>query len=110
MMKIESIVGDVVLLVLQEVESLKEMGIQKNKIYARIAGYDENGIWIEHPNFQIPRMDDPNNKDSKVTMETVTATVLIAWPFITSIVHFPNVEGFDFTNPFDLQVGFDIES
>ena len=47
MMKIESIVGDVVLLVLQEVESLKEMGIQKNKIYARIAGYDENGIWIE---------------------------------------------------------------
>jgi hypothetical protein len=74
-MKIESIVGDVVLLVLQEVESLKEMGIQKNKIYARIAGYDENGIWIEHPNFQIPRIDDPNNKDSKVTMETVTATV-----------------------------------
>ena len=110
MMKIESIVGDVVLLVLQEVESLKEMGIQKNKIYARIAGYDENGIWIEHPNFQIPRMDDPNNKDSKVTMETVTATVLIAWPFITSIVHFPNVEGVDFPNPFDLQVGFDIES
>ena len=110
MMKIESIVGDVVLLVLQEVESLKEMGIQKNKIYARIAGYDENGIWIEHPNFQIPRMDDPNNKDSKVTMETVTATVLIAWPFITSIVHFPNVEGFDFPNPFDLQVWFDIES
>ena len=110
MMKIESIVGDVVLLVLQEVESLKEMGIQKNIIYARIAGYDENGIWIEHPNFQIPRMDDPNNKDSKVTMETVTATVLIAWPFITSIVHFPNVEGFDFPNPFDLQVGFDIES
>ncbi len=110
MMKIESIVGDVVLLVLQEVESLKEMGIQKNKIYARIAGYDENGIWIEHPNFQIPRMDDPNNKDSKVAMETVTATVLIAWPFITSIVHFPNVEGFDFPNPFDFQVGFDIES
>ena len=34
MMKIESIVGDVVLLVLQEGESLKEMGIQKKKIYA----------------------------------------------------------------------------
>ena len=34
MMKIETIVGDVVLLVLQEIESLKEMGIQKNKIYA----------------------------------------------------------------------------
>ena len=52
MMKIETIVGDVVLLLLQEVESLKEMGIQKNKIYARIVGYDENGIWIEHPNLE----------------------------------------------------------
>ena len=38
MMKIETIVGDVVLLVLQDIESLKEMGIQKNKIYARIVG------------------------------------------------------------------------
>ena len=51
MMKIETIVGDVVLLVLQDAETLKELGIQKNKIYARVAGYDENGIWIEHPNF-----------------------------------------------------------
>ena len=110
MMKIETIVGDVVLLVLQDIESLKEMGIQKNKIYVRIVGYDENGIWIEHPNFQIPRIADPSNKESEVTTESVTASVLIAWPFITSIVHFPNVEGFDFPNPFDLQVGFDIES
>ena len=110
MMKIETIVGDVVLLVLQDIESLKEMGIQKNKIYARIVGYDENGIWIEHPNFQIPRMEATSNKEGEVTTETVTASVLIAWPFITSIVHFPNVDGFDFPNPFDLHFGFDIEN
>jgi len=79
-MKIETIVGDVVLLVLQDAETLKELGIQKNKIYARIAGYDENGIWIEHPNFQIPRMENPDDKNSKITTETVTASVLIAWP------------------------------
>ena len=110
MMKIETIVGDVVLLVLQEIESLKEMGIQKNKIYAKVVGYDENGIWIEHPNFQIPKMEDPNNKDTKIVTESVIASVLIAWPFITSIVHFPHVEGFDFPNPFDLNFGFDIEN
>ena len=40
MMKIETIVGDVVLLVLQDVEGLKEMGIQKNKIYDRINLFD----------------------------------------------------------------------
>ncbi len=67
MMKIEPTVGDVVLLILQDAETLKELGIQKNKIYARIAGYDEKGIWIEHPNFQIHRMENPDDKKSKVT-------------------------------------------
>ena len=110
MMKIETIVGDVVLLVLQDTETLKELGIQKNKIYARVAGYDENGIWIEHPNFQIPRMENPDDKNSKITTETVTASVLIAWPYVCSIVHFPGVEGFDFPDPFDQHIGFDIEN
>jgi hypothetical protein len=55
-------------------------------------------------------MEDPNNKDTKIVTESVIASVLIAWPFITSIVHFPNVEGFDFPNPFDLNFGFDIEN
>ena len=110
MMKIETIVSDVVLLVLQDTEPLKELGIQKNKIYARIAGYDENGIWIEHPNFQIPRMENPDDKNSNITSETVTASVLIAWPYVCSIVHFPGVEGFDFPDPFDQHIGFDIEN
>ena len=110
MMKIETIVGDVVLLVLQDTETLKELGIQKNKIYARVAGHDENGIWIEHPNFQIPRMENPDDKNSKIATETVTASVLIAWPYVSSIVHFPDVEGFDFPDPFDQHIGFDIEN
>ena len=37
MMKIETIVGDVVLLVLQEIESLKEMGIQKNRFMLKLS-------------------------------------------------------------------------
>ena len=110
MMKIETIVGDVVLLVLQDAETLKELGIQKNKIYARVAGYDENGIWIEHPNFQIPRMENPDDKDSKITTETVTASVLIAWPYVCSIVHFTGVEGFDFHDHFDKNIGIEIEN
>ena len=110
MMKIETIVGDVVLLVLQDTETLKELGIHKNKIYARVAGYDENGIWFEHPNFQIPRMENPDDKNSEITTETVTASVLIAWPYVSSIVHFPGVEGFDFPDPFDQHIGFDIEN
>ena len=110
MMKIETIVSDVVLLVLQDAETLKELGIQKNKIYARVAGYDENGIWFDHPNFQIPRMENPDDKNPKITTATVTASVLIAWPYVCSIVHFPGVEGFDFPDPFDQHIGFDIEN
>ena len=110
MMKIETIVGDVVLLVLQDTETLKELGIQKNKIYARVAGYDENGIWIEHPNFQIPRKENSDDKNSKITTVTVTASVLIVCPHVLSFVHFSGVEGFAFPDPFNLLIRFDIDN
>jgi len=102
-MTIEDIVEDVVLLVLAEHEPLKELGITQNKLFAKIVGYDENGVWIENPVFKIPNND--KKKGSK-DYKTVTASLLIAWPYISSIVHFPNVEGFDFPSPFEQNIGF----
>jgi len=55
-------------------------------------------------------MENPDDKNSKITTESVTASVLIAWPYVSSIVHFPGVEGFDFPDPFDQHIGFDIEN
>ena len=49
MMKIEEVVGDLILLVLDNHEPLKKIGIDQDKIFVHVKGYDENGMWIHHP-------------------------------------------------------------
>ncbi len=105
-MKIEDIIEDVVLLILSENEPLKELGITQNKLFAKILGYDENGVWIENPEFRLP-MPEENDPDA---FQSVKASILVPWAFMISIVHFPNVEGFDFPNPFDAKIGFDLSN
>ena len=108
MMKIEDIVNDIVLIVLDNYEPLKGLGIKEGRIYAHIIGYDEFGIWMKHPKFRIPK---PNakSKRKKQSFRNVEASILIPWGFIASIVHFSNVEGFDFPNPFEKHIGFESE-
>jgi len=102
MMKIEEVVGDLILLILDNHEPLKKIGIDQDKIFVQVKGYDENGMWIHHPGFQVP---DFNNKKEGGTQK-VEASILIPWVFIVSIAHFPGVEGFDFPSPFDQHIGF----
>ena len=102
MMKIEEVVGDLILLVLDNHEPLKKIGIDQDKIFVQVKGYYENGMWIHHPGFQVP--DFKNEK--KGGTKKVEASILIPWVFIVSIAHFPGVEGFDFPSPFDQHIGF----
>ncbi len=111
MMTFENTVGDVVLLVLHNHEPLAELGITQNGLYAKVLGYDENGVWIEHPKFNITtNVETDEEGNTKVTQKAVTASVLIAWAFIVSVVHFPGVEGFDYPSPFETHIGFDIDA
>ena len=105
-MKIDEVLDDVVLLVLDGHDPLKELGIEKNKIYVKVVGYDEYGMWVDHPSFQVPTIKD----GQPVGEKEVSASMLIPWGFIASVVHFPGVEGFDFPNPFEGHIGFDIKS
>ena len=41
MMKIEEIVNDIILIVLDNHEPLKKIGIEKDQFFARVKGYDE---------------------------------------------------------------------
>ena len=102
MMKIEEVVGDIILLVLDNHEPLKKIGIDQDKIFAKIKGYDENGMWIYHPEFQVPSFDSKNGGKTK----TLEASILIPWAFIVSIAHFPGAQGFDFPSPLDQPIGF----
>ncbi len=114
MMKIENIVDDIVLLILDNPEPLKDLGLNQSSIYTRIKGYDEYGLWIEHPGLKIPQLPDEKTLKAgkipeKPKYQTVVSTVLISWNFVLSIVHFPNVKGFDFPNPFEHQIGFELD-
>ncbi len=101
MMKIESVVGDIILLVLENYDPLKKIGITRDKLFVKVKGYDENGIWIYHPGFEIP-----NNKKGKKKTQKLKASILIPWAFIVSIIHFPGAEGYDFPSPFEQDIGF----
>ena len=102
MMKIEEVVGDLILIVLDNHEPLKKIGIDQDKIIVRVKGYDENGMWIHHPGFQVPNI----TGKGKAKTKKVAASILIPWAFIVSLVHFPGAEGFDLPSPFDLHIGF----
>ena len=67
-MKIEEIVGDIILVILDNYEPLKKMGIENDKFFARVKGYDEYGLWIYQPNFTIPKISG-NNKTSTQKVE-----------------------------------------
>jgi hypothetical protein len=110
MMKMKNIVGDVVLLILANTEALKDIGITLKTIYVKALGYDDYGIWVEFLNFKIPKLKTAKGKKPKRPLyQSVTGSLLIPWPLITSIVHFPGVEGFDFPSPFESHIGFDAE-
>ena len=102
MMKIEKVVGDLILLVLDNHEPLKKIGIDQDKIFVKVEGYDENGMWIHHPGFLVPNLKYENKEKTK----KIVASILIPWAFIVSIAHFPGAEGFDFPSPFEQHIGF----
>ena len=103
MMKIEEVVNDIILIILDNHEPLKKIGIENDKFFARVKGYDEYGLWIHQLEFRVPNL----NKKPKEKYRNVEASILIPWGFIVSIAHFPDAEGFDFPSPFDHHIGFE---
>ena len=55
-MKIDQVLDDVVLLILDGHEPLKELGIDKNKIYVKVVGYDEYGT-VSYTHLTLPTSD-----------------------------------------------------
>ena len=97
-MKIEKVVGNLILLVLDTRESLKKIGIGQDKVVVKVEGYEENGMWIHHPGgFLVPNLKDENKEKTK----KIVASILIPWAFIVSIAHSLGAKGFDFPSPFE---------
>ena len=75
-MKIEEIVGDIILVILDNYEPLKKIGIENDKFFVRVKGYDEYGLWIFQPKFTVPKMS--SNKKNEI-QSGLSASAAIYW-------------------------------
>jgi hypothetical protein len=95
----ENIVGNKVLIHLhrQAYEMLSLQGVDSEKFIARVAGVDGFGLWIENPNYTtIPVYDDGGEYIAPEHRAPVThrAVVLLMWPYIQTILQFPDRTSF----------------
>ena len=105
-MKIDHILDDVVPLILDGHKPLSKLGIDKSKVYVKIVGYDDYGLWAYRPSFPVLII-----KDSMPAREKkIYASMLIPWGYIASIMYFAGEEGFYFADPFATNLGFNINN
>jgi len=107
MMTIAHAINDVVLVVLKTPEILEPIGITQEKFFAKVLGYDETGLWVQFPDFELPvRVGEESNLWIPESMQEVDASAMIPWGAIGTVMHFPNVEGYDKPSPFNRDIGF----
>ena len=84
-MTFEKIVGDMVLLKLNNWRELEPFGIDGEHIYAKVVGIGDFGLWIENPAFEAAPV-------TASAPEACLAYIMIAWGDIRSVVYFPDID------------------
>ena len=98
MFSVEQIVGDIVFFSFRDKERLKDVGLNTDRGHFLVKGYDNMGIWVQHPGLVFTKTEDDNGKplpQNKVINEEISATFLITWDMIKTIMHYPEREGYD---------------
>ena len=103
-MKINDLVGDIVLLVLKPGRPLQGLGIRQDKTYMRLMGHDQFGLWVELPDFYMPKLQQRGAGPEQE--QTADASALVPWDAIMSVVAFPDLKGFDYPQPNLQPIGF----
>ena len=101
MISINEIIGDIVFISFSNYERYKNIGINGPDGHYLLKGYDQMGIWLEHPGLNLTN----DKKTSKKS--NVQANFLVTWDNINTIMHYPNREGYDFPSEFSRNsIGF----
>ena len=109
MSKLEKFIGDVIYISFRQLDRFKDIGISRNGHY-KLKGYDQLGLWLEHPGILIKRTED--TKGSPISFneqveELVQADFMVHWDNINSILHYPDRVGFDFDDD-KTEIGFKV--
>ena len=113
MTNLDEIIGDVIFLSFRDVELYKDIGITKPSGHFLLKGYDQMGLWLEHPGIVIFHTED--NKGNPIpakqhTKEKVEAEFIVTWDNINTIMHYPEREGFDLPSEFNKNFGFNFKN
>ena len=98
----QEIIGDIVYISFSDPERYLDIGIEPESNHFKVLGYDNLGIWVEHPSLLVVK--DSSSKSSKEI--NVQSNFLITWDNIKTIMHYPERKGFDFPSEFDKKYGF----
>ena len=58
MIKLDDIIGDIVFISFRDTERMKDIGIEASSGHYMLKGYDQLGLWLEHPGIVIQHMED----------------------------------------------------
>ena len=112
MIKLDDIIGDLIFISFRDLGRFKDIGISESSGHYLLKGYDQMGIWVEHPGIIIMRSEDKNGKPLPVsnhTKEKISADFIVTWDNINTIMQYPEREGFDLPNELNKKIGFRFE-
>ena len=111
MFSIDQPIGDVVYVKFNDPSFLTELGIDQRQSHFLVKGQDNFGLWLEHPRLEFLKSENSEGKPlppNKQSVMKVDATFLVQWHNISTVMHYPNREGYDFPSEFDKDVGFKV--
>ena len=109
MIKIDDIIGDIIFISFGDLKRFKDIGITESSGHFLLKGYDQMGIWLEHPGIVIIRSEDETGNPLPISehiKENIAADFIVTWDNVNTIMHYPFREGFDFPNEFKKNFGF----
>ena len=111
MKNLEKIVGDIIFISFKDIELFKEIGIRTTSAHYLLKGYDQMGLWLEHPGLIYIKEKDEKGNDlpvSKHTKDNISADFMVPWGNVNTLMHYPEREGYDLPSEFDKKIGFRI--
>jgi len=109
MIKIDKIIGDIIFISFRDVVRMQDIGINATAGHYLLKGYDQLGLWLEHPGILIQHIEDKNGKPLPVkeqSKEEIEAVFMVHWDNINTMMHYPGREGYDFPDQFKKKIGF----
>ena len=85
-------------------ERYKDIGIDNPTGHFLLKGYDQLGLWLEHPGIVIIHGKDESGAPLPVkdqTKEDIAANFVVTWDNVNTIMHYPERDGYDFPSEFE---------